>query len=229
MASRDVTPAQGGEVIRLAKDKGLDVKTFQARVLNSGYLAALFEAARYETLPTNCWQFRKALGLEPNYARREWSVWRQIKNGTHGSVDGLIAATEADGECFVGGDARRILYRSEFVMAPTEVDVELVLVTGRNFGHPARITTRQVYDAADLAGLDKCLAEDGPQLRRVYKDQPDYEQVRVAMESVEDGDHLNVFLLARAHGNGKPFLDAIFNEPDCMWGGDTLWAFRRRK
>ena len=69
-------------------------------------------------------------------------------------------------------------------MNPTEVDVDLVVVSAAELGTPTETSLVDVYARAQERGLALAPAEVGPQLRLQYLDQPIGEFLHVGMNPI---------------------------------------------
>ena len=67
-------------------------------------------------------------------------------------------------------------------------DVHLALATLKELGLTKRSTIKDLHLAIFARGGNLCLAEVGPALRLLYKDQPNGESLYVAMEAIRTSD-----------------------------------------
>lgn len=115
-----------------------------------------------------------------------------------------------------------------FTASWTEEEVELVIVAVAELGFKEGATLRDIYERAASLGLGLCPAEVGPQLRLQYKNQPEDEWLRVAMEPITDsGGDLDVFGVGRGHVG--LWLHGSDGHPDIFWSPGDRWVFVRRK
>ncbi len=93
--------------------------------------------------------------------------------------------------------ARDILQKVEF--SQESKSYELVSFSVSQLGFPNGATLQEVYKKAEELGLELCPAEVGPQLRLQYKDQPEGEWLRIAMNPIADsGGFPDLFDVRRA-------------------------------
>lgn len=150
-------------------------------------------------------------------------ICRTVTIGTHKTVDKLRTALTSSG-FRISDWANDILNRITLVSKPTTLDLVVITVVGLGFKNGA--TRKDIYERAIQLGLALCPAEVGPQLRLQYKDQPNGEWFRIAMEPIADSDgYLNVFRVARG-GHGL-WLYGSLGGPDVFWLGYDRWVFVR--
>jgi hypothetical protein len=149
-------------------------------------------------------------------AQSEIEVWRTIKLGAYRSADEYRAALiEAGFHIGIWGD--ELLGKTWCMGLETEVDLVVISVAELGFkdhGKYGDVCARALED-----GLELCRAEIGPALRLSYKDQPQREELFVAMEAIIDSDgDLGIFRvphgrrLALSGANGKPDSYRLANE-----------------
>lgn len=156
-------------------------------------------------------------------------ILKTIKVGTGlKSADDFRTALKAAG-CRIGNWANDILGKPAFTVASQAGDIDLVVFTTAQLtGNENGGTTKEVFAGAARLGLDKCLPEDGPQLRLQYLDQPLGEWLRIGMDPITDSDgELLVFHVD--HDDDGLWLLTLCAHPGRRWFGGTRWVFRRRK
>lgn len=172
--------------------------------------------------------FKRFLRKEEFWPRLQ--VWKTINLGT-----GLVTPDDFRRVlCVAGGFkisnwANDILGKSAFVNSVakrlTEVDL-CIATTAQLIGKAEGGTTREVFACIKRLGGILCPAEVGPQLRLQYLDQPNGEQLLIAMNPIisSDGD-LHVFSVER-HASGL-WLHGDWGLPGSVWNPDYLWVFVR--
>jgi hypothetical protein len=109
-----------------------------------------------------------------------------------------------------------IMKQKDFVTAETQTDVNFVVLTPTELGFTSDPRTYDFmtkkfcaeWSAKHLEGyvIELCEAEDGPQLRVQYEDQPNGEVLWMAMERITDSEgHPSLFAVERSPG-GKRWL-----------------------
>lgn len=77
--------------------------------------------------------------------------------------------------------------------------------------------------------IELCQQEDGPQLRKQWKDQSKGTKVWLAMKRIADLDGgPNVWCVER-DGDGELRLNGVWADPDFVWSPDDVIVFRFRK
>lgn len=167
----------------------------------------------------------QGLALQPIVC--SFPTWKTIKLGTLKNVGAIRKALKEQGYS-VGDLASDILGKPAFTVSPTETQLDLVVVSGRDLGFKNSVTCKEIYDRALEQGLALCPNEVGPQLRLQYAEQPQGEWLLVAMEPITDSDGgLRVFDV-ECHSGGR-WLYGSLGEPGSVWDADRRWVFVRRK
>ena len=106
--------------------------------------------------------------------------------------------------------------------------VDLVSFSVGQLGFPNGATLQQIYDKAKELDLELCPPQVGPELRLNYKDQPNGEWLRIAMEAISDRDGFpRIFIMGS--GDGALWLDDYWSDLGFEWGSDDRFVFRSRK
>ena len=129
----------------------------------------------------------------------------------------------------IGDHAKPMLENKAFTTSKNREKVNLVRLTVKDlFSDNKNHTTQEIYQRAEELGLELCQAEDGPNYRLQYQDQPMGEYLRIAMKQISGrGGYPCVFRLGR-HGDGL-WLHAHWARPDDEWSPDDEFVFRLRK
>ena len=151
--------------------------------------------------------------------------WRKLQIGLLRSVEALRRLLVDDG-FKISEYAGQILNKVKLIKSITEL--ELVVVTQADLGFPEGTTFENMVLRAKDYGLEKCPAEVGPYLRSVYKDQPNGERLRIAMEPISvSGGFLDVFYVA--HDGDGQWLRTRWFDPQVVWDPDGRWVFVRSR
>lgn len=128
--------------------------------------------------------------------------------------------------CRISGFARDILNKLESTKQKENIDV--VSFSIKQLGFQNGATLQQIYDKAKELNLELCSPQVGPELRLNYKNQPDNEYLKIAMESISDrGGSPRLFDVCR--DGSESWLDNDSGKLDFHYRGDTRFVFRFRK
>ena len=128
----------------------------------------------------------------------------------------------------ISGWAKDMMGKPEFVTLRRSEKIDLVRLTIGGLGFTDNPTTDQLYQKAQVLGLELCPPEVGPELRLKYQDQPLYEWTYIGMKQIADsGGDPHVFSLAR-YGDGL-WLYGYWTDPDPLWRLGNEFVFRLRK
>jgi len=155
------------------------------------------------------------------------SAWKTITLGT-----GLETADDFYNALKQGGFtisefANELLRSSVFKVATKETQIDLIVVSVAELGFANGGSRKDVYNRAHELGLGLCPAEVGPQLRLQYKDQPNNEWYRIAMDPiVASNGKLFVFSIGSLGGE-RPFSSAVVGSPEDSLNSLGRWVFVR--
>ncbi len=161
-------------------------------------------------------------------AVRIWKIFLTIKVGTGYNAVFLEKILDRLG-CKINSCALDDMGTKEFAdsISATEMSVDLVVASVAELGFKRPATNREIYKRAIELGLDLCQAEDGPQLRRQYLDQPNGERLHIAMKPINNSvGYSNIFVVENC--NGKLVLDNYGGNPDFSCPLGFRFVFRRR-
>ena len=128
----------------------------------------------------------------------------------------------------VSSEANGILGNSAFTVAVKKIKIDLAIKSVDELGFKDGATRQRIYGRANELGLDLCPAEVGPQLRLQYKDQPEEEQLIVAMNPITvSGGVLLLFSVGR--GGSGLWLDGYYDFPGNICYAGLRFVFARRK
>jgi len=106
--------------------------------------------------------------------------------------------------------------------------IGLVSFSVKQLGFSNGATLQEIYNKAKEFGLELCPPQVGPELRLNYKDQPNGEWLRIAMEPISDrGGFLGLFGVDRFDSGS--WLGGGVGRLVGHWGGDCRFVFRFRK
>jgi len=164
---------------------------------------------------------------------KKFPTWKTIDLGRCSSVQGYCEAFKQGYHCSVGGyRAPKIIMASDIVISQNCTRIELVNVSNVDLGLK-KATRSGVYKRAKMFGLDLCPNEVGFVLRMEYREQPDGEELLIAMKPIKlDGD-ADIFTLT----NHRPpewdhnvyLLDVVSAHAGLVHEADTRWVFMRHK
>ena len=184
--------------------------------------------------PYNPEELKKALqaAVEGKFGikKTEFPVWKTVNLGTHKDANALC--NEIERECYcskINNKTREILSRVGLVHnLRREKEVDLVLVSVAELGLANRASYWDIYSRAEKFGLECCLIEIAPQLRRQYENQPIIrdECLYVATEPINDTPY-GFCTLVVGTGNGHLWLDVIAGGPGSFWQGSDQFIFTK--
>ncbi|WP_343691321.1 hypothetical protein [Chitinophaga sp.] len=124
-------------------------------------------------------------------------------------------------------DAFDIIQKPPFTISSLPQTVQLVMTSLRSLGLPDGTCYRDIFTAAQNAGLHLCPPEIGLQLQLHYMDQPFEETLVIGMQPLEDNDGLpSVFTVH--HWDWAVALGAAccgMSNVEDEWHADSNWVF----
>ncbi len=116
---------------------------------------------------------------------RVFDTWRTIqiglpREGFSGKDDFFRLFEEQEMPCY--SSAKQAIASEDFTMHRARHDIELVMVTPAELGMKRFLSGDTLWQYAREHGLDLCPQEVGPWLRLQYTDQPEDEQLYIAMK-----------------------------------------------
>jgi len=163
----------------------------------------------------------------PDIPIPEFKVWRTIKLGT-----GLKTAEDfykyfRNNRLNIDIYASDIISKPAFTVAPRETVLNLIVVRVAELGFKKGATREQIFARAKEWGLTLCPAEAGPQLRLQYRDQPNNDELFIAMDPIAGSmGYLSLFKLIRE--NSTFLLSGYSASPACVWSPSARFVFSRR-
>jgi hypothetical protein len=143
------------------------------------------------------------------------------------SAEQLISEMEAAG-INISDFAKSMLNNREFVPGKNPEEATLIRLTVADLGFKSSATTDQIYERAQILGLELCPADTGPNYRLKYQNQPLNEWIYMGMKQITDSDgRPRVFKLGRR--DDGLWLGGSWAEPDNEWHPDGKFVFRLRK
>jgi hypothetical protein len=147
--------------------------------------------------------------------KNKYKLWKTITLGKKPNLKGVN----------ISDWAQELLDKTTYSNKKEKIDLVRVTLSDWFSEMP---TTDEIYARAEKEGLELCPAEIGPQLRVVYKDQPLYDWLYIAMKQITDSvGRPGVFELGR--DGGVPWLYDYWAGPGYRWGLDYEVVFRLRK
>jgi hypothetical protein len=122
--------------------------------------------------------------------------------------------------------AQDILNKVEPLKQKEEINIVSFSVEQLGFSNGA--TLQEIYNKAKELGLELCPPQVGPELRLNYKDQPNGEYLRIAMESISDSDDSPRLFGVHRYGS-ESWLDGGSGGLGYRWDGGRRFVFRFRK
>ncbi len=139
----------------------------------------------------------------------------------------LISEMQARG-IKISDYAKSMMDNPDFITGSIREEVRLVRLTVADLGFKSSATTDQIYERAQILGLELCPPDTGPNYRLQYKDQPLNEWVRIGMKQITgSGGGPRVFLLARC--DDGLWLFNNWAKPGDRWNPVSRLVFRFRK
>jgi hypothetical protein len=124
--------------------------------------------------------------------------------------------------------AKSMLNNREFVPGKNPEEATLIRLTVADLGFKNSTTTDQIYERAQILGLELCPADTGPNYRLKYRNQPLNEWIYMGMKQITDSlGYPRVFALARRDDGLR--LDIYRAKPVYGWSPSFEFVFRLRK
>ncbi len=142
------------------------------------------------------------------------------------SAEQLISLMEAAG-IKISNYAKLMLKSRKFVPGKNPEKVTLIDLTVGDLGLKSSATTDQIYERAQILGLELCPVDTGPNYRLEYRNQLLDEWIYMGMKQITDfPNRSHVFKLARR--GDSLWLDGIWASPDIGWNQNCRCVFRLR-
>ena len=143
------------------------------------------------------------------------------------SAEQLISEMETAG-INISDYTKSMLKNREFVPGKNPEEATLIRLTVADLGFKSSATTDQIYERAQILGLELCPADTGPNYRLKYRNQPLNEWICMGMKQIAgSGGYPRVFGLGRSEG-GLWLYDTLAG-PGYKWGPENSFVFRLRK
>ncbi len=124
--------------------------------------------------------------------------------------------------------AKSMLKNSEFVPGKNPEEATLIRLTVADLGFKSSATTDQIYERAQILGLELCPPDTGPNYRLKYRSQPLGEWFYMGMKQITDSDG-GPLVFKLEHRGGGLWLHGAWAEPGDAWRPDSGFVFRLRK
>lgn len=213
--------------------------------MDNGFAAYLLESnfgkylngvirARYESFYTDeeaQKEVRRQQVFKPIHflISNSFPTWKTITLGTFKTIREIKKALKAKG-IKTKKFAKEILNTHDFVISTKVIEVELVLTTPRVLGHDEYgATMDELCETAATHGLIKCDMEVGPLLALAYEDQPEDEEIYLAMDipPSRDKDGPDYFIIQK--GILDAYLDYTISDDGDILLLDQVIVFMRFK
>ena len=143
------------------------------------------------------------------------------------TAEQLIAEMEA-AHINISDYAKSMMENRDFVPGKNREEATLIRLTVADLGFKTSATTDQIYERAQILGLELCPPDTGPNYRLKYKNKPLNEWIRIGMKQIADsGGYPYVFRLGR--DDVGLWLYSHWAEPGREWGPAHMFVFRLRK
>lgn len=142
------------------------------------------------------------------------------------SAEQLISEMEAAG-INISSYAKSMLRNPEFVPGGRE-EATLIRLTVADLGFKSSATIDQIYERAQILGLELCPADTGPNYRLKYRNQPLNEWIYMGMKQITDSVGFP-FVFGLGRDNHGLWLHDFWAKPDNEWAPDLKFVFRLRK
>lgn len=143
------------------------------------------------------------------------------------SAEQLISEMEAAGINF-DYIAKSMLKNREFVPGKNPEEATLIRLTVADLGFKSSATTDQIYERAQILGLELCPADTGPNYRLKYRNQSLKEWIYMGMKRITGYDgRPDVFRLGRS--DSGVWLSGDWARPSPGWSPGSRFVFRLRK
>jgi|GEM_PF-1975767 len=152
-------------------------------------------------------------------------ILANVTLGTHKTVGELENAILQEGNKIppVGSEILR-----KVVVAQEQIELELVAVTGGEFGFEGLPVRDKIYTKAKSLGLRICPAEVGPQLRRVFQNQRMGDRrLWIAMEPISDSKDVPQVFVLECRKDNSLWLSAAPGYRESYCSLDDVWVFVR--
>ena len=144
------------------------------------------------------------------------------------SAEQLISEMEAAG-INISDYAKSMLKNREFVPGKNPEEVTLIRLTVADLGFKSSATTDQIYERAQILGLELCPADTGPNYRLKYRNQPLNEGIYMGMKQITDSDGYPSVFKLWCRGDGLWLNGAYWAVPDIECHPGNEFVFRLRK
>ncbi|MBI5913582.1 hypothetical protein HY839_04055 [Candidatus Azambacteria bacterium] len=146
------------------------------------------------------------------------------------SAEQLISEMEAAG-INISGYAKSMLKNREFVPGKNPEEATLIRLTVADLGFKSSATTDQLYERAQILGLELCPADTGPNYHSKYRNQRLNRWIYMGMKPIAGSDgNPSVFQLGRYGDGDGLWLYGYWAQPDSSeWFPSNECVFRLRK
>ena len=142
------------------------------------------------------------------------------------SAEQLISEMAATG-INISDHAKNMFLNREFTPGQNQEEVTLIRLTVADLGFKSSATTDQIYERAQILGLELCPADTGPNYRLKYRDQPLNEWIYMGMKQITGSGGTPVIFMLGRDDDGL-WLSSIWSKPDHGCHPISQFAFRLR-
>jgi hypothetical protein len=151
----------------------------------------------------------------------------QIEIG--GQTTAELEAALQQGGFVVYAGPKDMMHCQEFTTLKESEEIKLVRLSVADLGFPNGATVNQVFERAEVFGLELCPAEVGPQYRLQYTTQPMDEWVLVGTKPIAGSGGLPYVFSVVRHPGGAELDGGWAEEPGNRWNAHDQMLFRLRK
>lgn len=156
----------------------------------------------------------------------DWKTWRTIIFiAPHRPGD--FRRRLEDAKCFLGSgftSPERVCSALDKIVATPLGPVDLVRVTGADLGFTKRASLRDICERGKELKLHRCFPSIGPELCLHYTDQPEGDELNIAMEPIIGAC---VFRIFYAYRTGGRWLSLHCGDANYLFEPRCSWVFRK--
>jgi len=152
---------------------------------------------------------------------RKFQIWKKITLGAYKSTESYRKALTEAGFC-IDRAADGILDKIRISQNLVRLDLVIQSVGDLGFNDAALLS--EIYTKGKDLGLQLCPSEVGPALRLAYLNQPSWEWLWIAMESIIDWS-IRSWIFGVVNRDDDLWLDSSNDDPGHLWLPDSHFIF----
>jgi len=150
-----------------------------------------------------------------------FKIWKTVFLGVHKSAR-IYQNALVNADFRIGNRTNDLLNKIPISQFKIRVDLAIASVFELGFDKPMRF--REIFCRIKELGGQLCFAEVGPACREAYPEQPNQEDLWIAMEPISDSDgDLRIFKII--HGGSGRYLESNRIDLDFVCLGDSRFVF----